>query len=100
VVDFVDLHFIEDIDGVAVGGVGGGFEDDLEPGGVGAAFLVEEDAADGGLIDGFACCGIEAFVVVDAVVFSEEEGECSGFGLMLTWTAVIGKDEAHGGGFR
>ena len=28
VVDFVDLHFIEDIDGVAVGGVGGGFEDD------------------------------------------------------------------------
>ena len=46
VADVVDLHFIEGIDGVAIGGVSGGFEDDLEPGGVGAAFLVEKDSAD------------------------------------------------------
>jgi hypothetical protein len=41
VVDVIDLHFIEDIDGVAVGGVFRGFEDDFEPGGIGSAFFVE-----------------------------------------------------------
>jgi hypothetical protein len=45
-VNVVDLHFVEGIDGVAVSGVGGRFKDDLEPGGVGAAFLVEEEGAD------------------------------------------------------
>jgi hypothetical protein len=39
--DLINLHFVEDIDGVAVGGVGGGFEDDFEPGGIGAAFFVK-----------------------------------------------------------
>ncbi len=45
-VDVTDLHFVEDVDGVAVGGVGGRFEDHLEPGGVGAAFFVKENGAD------------------------------------------------------
>jgi hypothetical protein len=77
--DGVDLHFVKDIDGVAVVAVRRRFEDDFEPGGVGATFLIEDDGADGVEGDGFAGAGVDAFIVVDAVVFAEEKGDDGGF---------------------
>ena len=44
--DVIDGHFVEDIDRIFIGGVFGGFQDDLEPGGVGAPFFVQDDGAD------------------------------------------------------
>src|SRR6202011_3726112 len=97
VVDCVDLHFVEDIDGVAVGGVAGRFEDDLEPCSVGAVFLIEEDRAHGILIDGFSFIRVDSFVIIDAVVFAEEEGDDGGFAFVGK-LAIGGGGEAHGGG--
>ena len=45
--DIIDLHFVENVDSVPVAGVFCGFEDDLEPFGVGAVFFIEDDVADG-----------------------------------------------------
>jgi hypothetical protein len=56
--DIVDLHFVEDVDGVAKGGVFRRFDNDFEPGRVGAAFFIEEDGADGMLVDRFSCGGV------------------------------------------
>jgi len=70
--DIVDLHFVEDIDGVTEGGIFRGFDNDFEPGGVGAMFLIEEDGADGMLVDGFSVVWVFPFIIVDAVVLAEE----------------------------
>lgn len=90
VVDVIDLHFVEDSNGVAVGSVRGGFEDNLEPGGVGAVFLVEEDFAEVGEIGDFSVGRVDALVVVDAVVLAGEEGDHGGRALVLTRSAVVG----------
>ena len=95
--DVIDLHFVQDIDGVAVGGVYGRFEDNVEPCGVGAALLVEKDGANIGKIGGFSGLRVEAFVVINFVVLAEEEGNDggrSGGGRV----AVCGQVQTHGGG--
>jgi len=44
--DVIDSHFIENGDGVFIGGVFGGFEDDLEPCGISASFFIEDNVSD------------------------------------------------------
>lgn len=85
--DIVDLHFVEDIDSVAKGGAFRGFDNDFEPGRVGAAFFIEEDGADGSLVDGFSDVGVFPFVVVD-VVLAEKEGD--GAALWLERGSTVG----------
>ena len=76
--DVVDLHFVEDIDGVAVGGVLCRLDNNVKPGRVGAVFFVEEDGTDGSLVNGFSCSGVCTFVIVDVVVLAEKEGNGAG----------------------
>jgi len=96
--DVIDLHFVEDVDGVAVGGGLRGFDDDFEPGRVGAAFLIEEYGADGSLIDGFSGGGVRAFIIIDAVVLAEQEGDDGGFSCGRRG-AVGGEVKGHHGRF-
>ena len=70
--DVVDGHFVEDGDCIFIGGVFGGFEDDLEPGGIGAAFFVEQDVADIPEIGCGSFFGFFSFIIIYAVVFPEE----------------------------
>jgi hypothetical protein len=73
------------------------FDDDFEPSRVGSAFFIEEDGADGSLIDGLSAVGVHSFVIIDAIVVAEEEGDDSGSRLVREF-AVGRQVEAHGGG--
>ena len=73
--DVIDGHFIEDGDSVFIGSVFGGFEDNLEQGSIGASFFVQDDVADAAKIGSLHLFRVISFIVIDLVVFGEQEGD-------------------------
>jgi len=71
--DVIDGHFVEDGDGVFIGGIFGWFENDLEPCGIGAPFFIEDNVADVFEIRDFHLLWVISFIVIDLVVFSEQK---------------------------
>ena len=63
--DVVDGHFVEDGDCIFIGGVFGGFEDDLEPCGIGASFFIEDNVTNTFEIRDFHLLWVIFFIVVD-----------------------------------
>lgn len=98
VMDVIDGHFVEYGDGVFIGGVFGGFEDDLEPGGVGPSFFVQDDVADAFEIRGFHLLRVVAFIIIDLIIFGEEESDHGGFRdrLLVDGWCIFRQDEGHG----
>ena len=73
VMDVIDGHFVEDIDRIFIGGVFGGFEDNLEPCGIGAPFFIEDNVADVFEIRDFHLLWVIFLIVIDLIVFGEQE---------------------------
>lgn len=96
-VDIVDLHFVEDVDGVLVGSVFCGLEDDGEPGRVGVSFFVEEDVTDRFESGGLKFGRVVFFVVIDVVVFGRHHGDDGGIFDLAAVVGVFGQDQLHRG---
>lgn len=99
--DVVDRHFVQCIDRVLICRIFGGLDDYLEPGGIGPPFFIQEDVADAVKIGGFHLHRIIAFIVIDLVVFGEQEGDHCGFRdrwLVDGWH-IFWHDQWHDPGF-
>ena len=98
--DIVDGHFVEDGDRIFIRGVFGRLEDDLEPGGVGPSFFVEDDVTNAFEAGGFHGGRVIPFIIIYLVVLAEQQGDHRGFWFLLSVFVgyIFWQDQSQGPG--